>query len=271
MLEFPFQKILIFMLFNSLILSSSDWVRGYIQIDSFDSDIRMTNYGDQAVIEVAELPKSFKELSKFYSSTKSVLKFRTSNRVHALWEGPGLFTIDQNESKIVKNHNRDSFYARSIYFLEGGNLYINASDQSKNSSLIIDSPIGRIKTNQGVFSIQLDISKAEPKKYCKIYCLQGKLILLYNKSSYEINQNDKVVIFEQDELKKINFEGMDNSVYDQFKIYQDFLELVSESEYPPFDNLEKILKSNDNKDDIKKSIESFYIPIIPPVNKLYQH
>lgn len=259
------------MLFYSLILSSSDWVRGYIQIDSFDSDIRMTNYGDQAVIEVAELPKSFKELSKFYSSTKSVLKFRTSNRVHALWEGPGLFTIDQNESKIVKKHNRDSFYARSIYFLEGGNLYINASDQSKNSSLIIDSPIGRIKTNQGVFSIQLDISKAEPKKYCKIYCLQGKLILLYNKSSYEINQNDKVVIFEQDELKKINFEGMDNSVYDQFKIYQDFLELVSESEYPPFDNLENILKSNDYKDDIKKSIESFYIPIIPPVNKLYQH
>lgn len=206
--------LLFFISFSSLAYSFK-WQRGSYQIDQIDPAIQFSKYGELATELTAEkLPLEFSQLAKFSADDSAKLFFRISTGVLGKWEGPGKFSIEAFDHSWVKtglsNESMDEL-TRTILYFDKGLLFINAEAIEKESSIRIETPLGKVITHDAIFSIKLEEFEDSAHKNAIIKCYQGSLVYTDRVgNTYALSDGNKMSIILKDDLFKVNIVELDD-------------------------------------------------------------
>tara|TARA_B100001769_G_scaffold149817_1_gene117445 strand:+ start:1742 stop:2626 length:885 start_codon:yes stop_codon:yes gene_type:complete len=271
-----FKEYILFALFlySALIeLSAADWHRGILQLDAAERGVYFKGYSSgQQALHSLEFPNLFSGLGEFLSVSEAGVDIKLSTRIYASWKGPGLFAVDQFEHKWIWGSEKESpelMVARSIFHIDDGTLFLDASQMTEGSILVIENPLGKIISRDAVFSIQVEDFKGKGKKHCFVNCYGGSLQIFDTKgNSYEVEDGFKLILMLQD-----NFTKVDNSLMTESELSSlgDFKNRWTDLQ--PFNF--PILKSPEGKRPVADTpnlveeafeLDDYFIPLMKPIN-----
>ena len=267
--------ILIFLInFNALAL---EWHRGILQVDYMDQDIKTIIYGhSDEVTDVREFPYKTKDLQSFSSSKKNSIIFKLSTGIISEWSGPGSFSVDRYEHSwkdFNKKINIENSLSRSLIYHNSGNLIIDSKTLGEESLISIETPLGKIDSETGFFSINIENTQDSFKKNLTISCYKGELEFYSMKGDHIIiGKGDKIKVISKGEFFKVEPLIMDASDFGVFDKFQRRLKgYIDSSPYPypkiEWEHIDRIgtnnLESN-NKLSKDLKIQNFYMPYLKP-------
>lgn len=220
------QSQILFVLFLLQVMSSYalDWHRGIMQIDQSDPSVQMRKYGaaSQLFLEFDQ-PFQMTDLAQFSSESEAVMHFRLSTGMVAKWQGPGAFSIDRFEHSWlpISLDAGEREYTRALLYLKRGLLFINAEQASDTATLVIETPLGTLFSQNAIFAIDLESFKESEKKNCTLYCFSGSITFEgLDGAVYKLSQGNKLALLLKEGLLKGNtiiFDASDRILWDQFK------------------------------------------------------
>lgn len=211
-----FRNFLLVLFFISLssLAYSFKWHRGSYQIDQMDSNIEFAKYGEiVSEILTEELPLEFSQLAKFSANDSANLFFRISTGVLGKWEGPGKFSIEAFDHNWIEagfsNKSVDEL-TRTILYFDKGLLFINAEALNKESSILVETPLGKVIAYGGIFSFKLEDFKDSAQRNAIINCYKGTLVYTdLNGFTHTLSDGNKMPIILKDDLFKVNTVKLD--------------------------------------------------------------
>lgn len=193
---------------------SLKWHRGCYQIDQFDPGIQFVKYGEEpAEILEENLPVKLSQLAKFFADDSAKLFFRLSTGVLGKWEGPGKFSIEGFDHIWVEDgvsKESSSELTRTILYFDKGQVFINAEALSKESSILVETPLGKVVTYGGIFSLKLEEFKDSTQRNAIINCYKGSLVYTDKRGfARTLTDGNKMLIILKNDLFKVNVVKMD--------------------------------------------------------------
>ena len=205
--------LLVFICLSSLAYSFK-WQRGLYQIDQMDSGIQFAKYGELATeIPKDKLPLEFSQLAKFSALDTANLFFKSSTGILGKWEGPGKLAIEAFDHSWLESELKDeSLYelTRTILYFDKGLLFINAEGLKNDSYILVETPLGKVISYGGIFSLKLEDAKVSTQRNAMISCYLGSLIFTDQRGvSHSLSDGNKMPIILKDDLVKVNIVKLD--------------------------------------------------------------
>ncbi len=254
-------------------LSATDWHRGIVQLDAAERGVYFKGYSsDQLALHTLEFPNLFSGLGEFSSALEAGVDIKLSTRIIASWKGPGLFAIDQFEHKWLWGSEKKSpelMVARAIFHIDDGTLFLDASQMTEDSILVIENPLGKLTSRDGVFSIQVEDFEGKDKKHCFINCYGGSLQVFDAKgNSYEIEEGTKLVLMLQDNFTKVDNSLMAESDLSALNKFKDRWTDLQPLNFPILKNPESKRPEIDTPSLVEEALEpdDYFIPLMKPIN-----
>ena len=267
-----FQNYIILILFLGLTFESFGykWQRGLYQIDQIDPGIRFSKFGESAIeLSTSKMPLEFAQLAKFSTDDSANVFFRISTGILGKWGGPGNFSIEAFDHSWVEPWTSDKFvdeFTRTILYFDKGLLFVNAESLGKDSFIIIETPIGKVISYGGVFSLELEEFEDGNHRNAYISCYSGSLVYTdQNETKNTLNSGNKIQTISKDGLFKFNLSELDEleqrAVVNFKKESECFIVagIFPKAEAP---KLNKSLETVGTKTDIRVRSESFYFPVL---------
>lgn len=252
--------------------NATEWHRGIVQLEAVEPGVYFQGYsGEKKALDNLELPHFFTGLGEFLSESNSRVEIKISTGIIASWEGPGLFAIDQFEHKWIQgteNESTELMMTRSIFHIDDGILFLDGSGLTEGSVLVIENPLGKLISRDGVFSIQVEDFQGNDKKHCLVNCYEGSLQLYdIEGNSYEIEEGAKLTLMLQDNLTKVDnslMTELDMSVFDDLK---DRWAQFQPQGFPALENPRGNKPQVDSSNLIEPDLlqDDYFIPLMRPI------
>ncbi len=252
--------------------NATQWHRGIVQLEAVEPGVYFQGYsGEKKALDNLELPHFFTGLGEFISESNSRVEIKISTGIFASWEGPGLFAIDQFEHKWIwgtENESTELMMTRSIFHIDDGILFLDASSLTEGSVLVIENPLGKLISRDGIFLIQVEDFQGNDKKQCLVNCYGGTIEMQdVAGNSYEIGEGAKLTLMFQDNLTKV-----DNSLMTELDLstFDDFKDRWAESQPQDFPALKnprgkKPVADSSNLIEPELLQEDYFIPLMRPI------
>ena len=192
-----------------------------------------------------------------------------STRILGKWEGPGKLSIEAFDHRWGDNQSSNelsNYVTRTIFYFNEGFLFINAEALGLESFIIVETPLGKVISYGGIFSIKLDEFKDSAQRNAVIECYEGSLVYTDQTGTENaLSKGSKMPIIFKDGLFKVNRLKLDKleqrAVYNLKKESVNFIEagVFPEFEIPMQSDLEQKDEDKNKGDEIKKS---YYLPIV---------
>ena len=246
-----------------------EWHRGLYQIDRMDSGIQFANYGEHtSEISAESLPAEFSKLAEFSAPHTAKLFFRASTGILGKWEGPGKFAIEAFDHSWLEDELSDAL-TRTVLYFDKGLLFINAEALDDKSIILIETPLGRVTSYGGIFSLRLEDFEGDTQRNAVIYCYKGTLEYTDQKGiRHTLSNGNKMPIILNDDLLKVVTAVMDElelrALSNFNKERDNFIEAGT------FPKLEKPTRINSNQSDKSESEgdslkEYYYFPTLKQI------
>lgn len=253
-------------------LNATEWHRGIVKLEAVERGGYFQGYsGEQKALDDLELPYSFTGLGEFISESNSRVEIKISTGILASWEGPGLFAIDQFEHKWIfgaENESHALMMTRSIFHIDDGILFLDGSRLTEGSVLVIENPLGKLISRDGIFSIQVEDFQGDDKKQCLVNCYGGTIEMQdVEGNRYEIEEGAKLTLMFQDNLTKVDnslMTELDLSAFDDFK---DQWAEFQPQDFPALENPRSKKPVADSSNLIEPELlqEDYFIPLMRPI------
>lgn len=265
--------LLVFFVSLSGVAYSFEWKRGVVQIDQIDSDIRFSKYGGlYTEISSEALPLEFSQLAKFSTDDPAKLFIRLSTGVLGKWEGPGKFSIEAFDHSWVQSGLLDDAVdelTRTILYFDKGFLFINAENLKKESFIRIETPLGMVICNGGIFSFRLEEFEDSTERNAVIECYKGSLVYTDQKGdTHKLRDGNKMPIMLKDDSLKvtvIELDALEQRAVSNFN--KERADFIDASAYPAVERPTKV--DSENKDSLEDKNESvqeyYYLPVIEQI------
>lgn len=245
-----------------------DWIRGASEILLVEGAVTYASYTSQErLIDTREIPIQIQNLGSFSSSEKTRICVQTSGPIYYSWEGPGTLSMDQLQHKWSPELE-GAFISRAIFYIESGSLSLNSNALSEHSSVIVESPLGKIIQKGGLFSIQSEYFEESLKRICTVKCFSGDLKYYDLKGAVlALSAGQKLVLIAQDQLSRNNTVPLSEEDLSEVEAFNDQWEQIqseglSTIEMIPKNN-PKISRETELKSD-SEFVDSLYFPILKP-------
>ena len=263
---------LVFICLSSLAYSFK-WQRGLYQIDRMDSGIQFAKYGEfDTKIPKEEFPLEFSQLAKFSALDTANLFFKSSTGILGKWVGPGKLAIEAFdhiwlESKLSEESLDE--LTRTILYFDKGLLFINAEGLKNDSYILVETPLGKVISHGGIFSLKLEDTKVSTQRNAMINCYLGSLIFTDHKGvSLSLSDGNKMPIILKDDLFMVNIVKLDE--LEQRAVSNFNKERVNFIEADIFPKVETSMQvdSGERDESVNKSEEVkkyYYFPIVEQI------
>ena len=258
---------------HSSLAYSLKWQRGLCQIDQIDSGIQFTKYGEVATeIPKEKIPLEFSQLAKFSTLDTANLFFKSSTGILGKWEGPGKLAIEAFDHSWLDSELEDEStdeLTRTILYFDKGLLFINAEGLKNDSFIIVETPLGRVISYGGIFSLKLEDAKVSTQKNAMINCYLGTLIFTDQKSvSRSLSDGNKMPIILKDDLVKVNIVKLDELEQRAVGNFnKERVNFTGANIFPKVErlmqvDLTKVAKIDNESEDVRKF---YYFPVIEQI------
>jgi hypothetical protein len=245
------------------------WHRGLYQIDQMESGIQFAKFGELSTgLPTEKFPLEFAQLANFSASDSAKLFFRLSTRVSGKWEGPGTFSIeafDHSWVPLVSSQSVDE-YTRTIFYCDKGLLFINAEALTKESFILIETPLGRVMSYGGIFSLKLEEFKDSGQRNAIINCYEGSLVYTDQKGvAHSLSSGNKMPIILKEDLFKVNRLELDELEQRAVSNYnKERVNFIEADAFPEVENATQVdsgqkAEANNEGEAIK---QSYYFPVV---------
>lgn len=264
--------LLLFFISFSTICSAFEWHRGLIQIDSMGSEIQFAKYGESSTkITAEELPLEFSERADFVTSSSAKLFFRVSTGIIGKWKGPGTFSFERFDHAWVANRLADvaNELTSTIFYFNKGLLFITAEARRDKSSIVIETPLGKVISHGGVFSINIEDYDDSSQRNAIINCYQGSLEFEDFKGlTHSLRNGNKMSLILKDDLFKVNtiiLDELELRAVDNFNIER--TQFVNTDAFPKIEQPTRVnfIESDESMDKDEELKKYYYFPLLKQI------
>lgn len=249
------------------------WHRGLYQIDQMESGIQFAKFGELVTeIPTENVPLELNQLAKFSANDSASLFFRMSTGVLGKWKGPGKFSIEAfDHSWVDARLSNESFneLTRTILYFDKGHLFINAEALTQESYVLVETPLGKVISYGGIFSLKLEEFKDSAQRNAVIECYEGSLVFTDQTGAINtLSNGNKMPIMLKDGVFKINrveLDELEQRAVSNFE--KERVSFIEPNTFPkvkmptPVDSEQKDESSNE-AEEIK---ESYYFPVVEQI------
>ncbi|MDA0849246.1 MAG: hypothetical protein O2827_05800, partial [Verrucomicrobia bacterium] len=223
-------------------------------------------------IPTENFPLELNQLAKFSANDSASLFFTMSTGVLGKWKGPGKFSIEAFDHSWVDARLSDESVdelTRTILYFDKGHLFINAEALIQESYILVETPLGKVISYGGIFSLKLEEFKDSAQRNAVIECYEGSLAFTDQRGTINtLSSGNKMPIMLKDGVFKINrveLDELEQRAVSNFE--KERMSFIEPDTFPkvkmptPVDSEQKDESSNE-AEEIK---ESYYFPVVEQI------
>ncbi|MEM8868036.1 MAG: hypothetical protein AAGC73_07180 [Verrucomicrobiota bacterium] len=140
-------------------------VRGSIQLISIGKTQKLSGAGEFPTYENGLLKIEAKEVATVYAYGSNGLTFK--------YNGPGFFVVERFEQNTDALETGLRAKTRSIFSLRNGRLTMDDRDTIGESSLVLETPLGRLSGAGAFWAIEIEYDESSQRYRFQIECAEG--------------------------------------------------------------------------------------------------